>query len=331
MGKKLRLAVFAGGLLVLGLLVWHVGLHTIARDSRRVGWWIVPVVLVYLPVYMLNAVAWRMTMGEARRPSYWRTLMLLISGFALNFLTPVLALGGEPYRVASLAPWLGRRRAVASVASYFLLHALANALTWLTALLLALAIAPWPRPLQTAAAVVALVLFGVMAVVFRGLRRGVFEDVLGLAMRVPLLRRLLRRAHARRAALARIDAHMAAFYKAGPTRFYAALGIEYAARILSMAEFWLILIGLRTHAGFAEAIVMGSMTSLVMNVVFFVPLEVGTKEGALYIIADTLGFAVGVGLMTSLITRVREVVWAGIGVAIVPLVGRGRSRRSVRA
>lgn len=327
MGKKLRLAVFAAGLLVLALLINHVGLGTIAADARRVGWWIVPVVLVYLPVYMLNALAWRMTMGEARRPGYFRTLALLISGFALNYLTPVLALGGEPYRVASLAPWLGRRRAVASVASYFLLHALANALTWLTALLLAVAMTPWPDALQTAAGVLALVLLAVMAVVFRGLRRGVFEDVLALGMRIPLVRRLLRRAQARRAALARIDAHMAAFYGAGPARFFAALGIEYVARILSMAEFWLIFIGLGLHAGFAEAILMGSMTSLVMNVVFFVPLEVGTKEGALFIIANTLGFRVGVGLITSLITRVREMALAAVGIAIVPLVGRGRGAR----
>jgi hypothetical protein len=32
----------------------------------------------------------------------------------------------------------------------------------------------------------------------------------------------------------------------------------------------------------------------------------------------------------SLISRVREVAWAAIGVAIVPLVGRGRTRAHVR-
>lgn len=330
MGRKVRLAIFAAGLLVLGLLVLHVGLRTIATDARRVGGYIVPIVLVYLPVYLLNAVSWRMTMGEGRRPPYIRTLGLLVSGFALNYLTPILALGGEPYRVASLAPWLGRRRAVASVASYFLLHALANVLIWLTALVVALLMAPWPRPLQTAAGALALVLLGLTAMVFRGLRRGVFADVIGLGMHVPLLRRLLQRAHARRAALARIDAHMAAFYSAGPARFFAALGIEYLARLLSMAEFWLILLGLDVHAGFAEAVVMGALTSLAMNVIFFVPLEVGVKEGVLFIIASTLGFPVGVGLMTSLISRVREIAWAVIGVALVPLVGRGGQRRHIR-
>ncbi len=329
MARRIRWLVFALGLVVLALLVAHVGVRAIGSDAARVGRYFVPIVLVYFPVYLLNALAWRLAMagtGARQLPSYPRTLGLLISGFSLNYLTPVLALGGEPFRIASIAPWLGRRRAVASVASYFLLHALANVLIWLTALFVALAIAPWPMAIRLTVGALALVLLGAVGIVFRGLRRGVFEDLLDVGMRIPLLRRLVRRAHHRRAALARIDAHMAAFYSAGPVRFFTALGIEYVARIISMAEFWLIFLGLGLRAGFAEAVVMGSMTSLMLNVIFFVPLEVGAKEGVLYLIAATLGFPVGVGLFTSLISRVREVVWAGIGLAIVPVVGRGHGR-----
>ncbi len=333
MGRKIRLLVFVLALLLLVFLIQHVGVHTILGDARRVGRYIVPIVLVYLPVYLLNTVAWRMTMagtGARQLPSYHRSLGYLVSGFALNYLTPVLALGGEPYRIAAIAPWLGRRRAVASIASYYLLHALANVLIWLTALVAALAIAPWAAPLRIAVGVLTLILLGATAVVFRGLRRGVFEDVLDLGMRIPVLRQLVRRAHHRRAAFARIDAHMAAFYAASPGRFFVALAIEYVARAVSMAEFWLIFLGLGAKAGYPQAFILGALTSLIMNVVFFVPMEIGTKEGALFVLAGALGLPFGLGLTTSLISRVRELAWTAVGVAIVPLMSRGHGRRRRR-
>ena len=199
--------------------------------------------------------------------------------------------------------------------------------SWLTALVAAVAIAPWPGAIRVGVAVLTLALLGATAVVFRGLRRGVFEDVLDLGLRLPLLRRLVQRAHHHRPALARIDAHMAAFYSASPARFFAALGIEYLARAISMAEFWLIFLGLGLEAGYPQAFIMGALTSLVMNVIFFVPLEIGTKESALYLLAAALGLPFGAGLATSLISRVREVVWAAAGVALVPLMSRGRARR----
>ncbi|HEX9106311.1 MAG TPA: hypothetical protein VF832_03775, partial [Longimicrobiales bacterium] len=74
----------------------------------------------------------------------------------------------------------------------------------------------------------------------------------------------------------------------------------------------------------------GALTSLFMNVVFFVPLEVGAKEGALFVLAGALGLPFGTGVTTSLISRVREIIWAAVGVAIVPLVGPRRVARRGR-
>jgi hypothetical protein len=174
---------------------------------------------------------------------------------------------------------------------------------------------------------VALLLAGAVALVFHALRRGVFEALLGAGLRVPLLRRALWRAAGRRAAFARVDAHMAAFYGSSPARFFAALGLEYLARAVSMAEFWCIFLGMGLHAGYPQAFVLGALTSLVMNIVFFVPLELGAKEGALFVLAAALGLAAGVGLVTSLVSRVRELAWAAAGIALVPLLGRGADTR----
>src|SRR5207302_6222524 len=93
-----------------------------------------------------SAGAWRLTMSHARRPSFWRTFAVTISAGALNFLTPVVNAGGEPFRVAALAPWLGTRRAAGSVILHRMLHSFAYVLVWFTAIVLAFALLPRETP-----------------------------------------------------------------------------------------------------------------------------------------------------------------------------------------
>src|SRR5207237_10086268 len=74
---------------------------------------------------------------DAPKPSFWRTYAMTISAGAINFLTPVINAGGEPFRIAAAAPWLGKRRAAGSVILHRMLHSLAYVLVWLTAVVLA--------------------------------------------------------------------------------------------------------------------------------------------------------------------------------------------------
>jgi len=115
MSRPLRLALFLLGAAIFGYLVAHIGVGQLISDAGRTGFLFVPILLVYALVYACSALAWRLTMGDSHRPSFWRTYAVTISAGALNFLTPVVNAGGEAFRVAALAPWLGKRRAAGSV------------------------------------------------------------------------------------------------------------------------------------------------------------------------------------------------------------------------
>src|SRR2546421_8639850 len=146
MSRPLRLALFLLGAGIFGYLGAQIGLGQLISDAGRTGFMFVPILLVYALVYACSTLAWRLTMGDSHRPSFWRTYAMTISAGALNVLTPVVNAGGEPFRVAALAPWLGRRRAAGSVILHRMLNAFAYVLVWLTAIVLAFVVLPREAP-----------------------------------------------------------------------------------------------------------------------------------------------------------------------------------------
>src|SRR6185503_10461741 len=143
MSRTWRIALFVVGATVFGYLVAQIGVGELASDAARTGWVFIPIVGLYALVYACSARAWQLIMAsDPRRPSFWRALVVLITSSSLNFLTPVVNAGGEPYRAAAIAPWLGKRRAAGSVILHRLLHSFAYVLVWLSAVLLALVLLP---------------------------------------------------------------------------------------------------------------------------------------------------------------------------------------------
>src|SRR2546428_13447979 len=89
---------------------------------------------LYGLVYGCNARAWWLMMAdEPGRPPFWRTYAITVSGFALNFVTPMVNVGGEPFKIAAASPWLGVRRAAGSVIAFQMLPTLGMVVSWLTA------------------------------------------------------------------------------------------------------------------------------------------------------------------------------------------------------
>jgi len=89
------------------------------------------------------------------------------------------------------------------------------------------------------------------------------------------------------------------------------------ARVLTLAEYWVILYGLGLGMDPWRALVVASFASLVVNALIFVPFEIGTREGGSYLIFHLLGIDPALGLAAALLTRIREITWIAIGWAMV--------------
>jgi uncharacterized protein (TIRG00374 family) len=317
--RRLQLVLFLGGAAVFGYLVARIGMGQLVSDAGRTGFMFVPIVLVYSLMYACSTLAWRLTMGDSHRPSFWRIYAVTISAGALNFLTPVVNAGGEPFRVAALAPWLGPRRAAGSVILHRMLHSFAYVLVWFTAIVLAVALLPrdTPNVVLIFLGVVGVLLLGLLAVIMSAHRSGVLERLLDWMGRVPLLRRVAPRFEPKRAMLIELDQQITEFYHRHPGRFVQAILLEYLSRCVFMLEIVLIVASLGFHLGYLRAFAIGGLEALAGNVLFLVPFEIGAREGAYYALFNLFGLDPQLGLYTSIVGRVRDCVWIAAGLLLI--------------
>ena len=325
MSRRLQALLFVVGSAVFAYLVARIGVAALLADARRTGWMFVPILLLYGAVCACNAGAWWLVMaGEPSRPPFWRAWAITVASFSLNYMTPLVNVGGEPFKIAAVAPWLGLRRAAGSAVIYQMLHTLGMLLSCLTAVVLGLILLPHAPVIVALLAGAFLVLAALTLLVLTGHRRGMLASALDLLHRMPLLGRLARRLEAKRATLASMDEQITQFYHASPRRFLQALTLEYASRCLFMAEYLLIAMSVGLDIGYARAYAIGGLAQLVQNALFVVPFEAGTKEGALYLLFQLLGLDPALGVYTAIVSRVRDLAWIGVGVGLVWLSGRRR-------
>jgi len=325
MSTRIRIIVLVCGLAVFSYLVIDFGIANIIRNIEQTGWWFAPIIGVWAIVYVFNAAAWYVILKDHARNVSFRTIYgLTVSGFGLNYVTPFLNLGGEPYRVMSLRDSIGLHRAVSSVILYNMVRMLSHFFFWLLAVVLAFLffdVSPSFAAflLATFALVLLLIFF-----FFSRHKKGIFESLLTWLERHPAFHTITARLAKREDALMKIDGQIKQLYNGHRSTFYAALSLEFLARVVASFEFFFILIAIGYAATFMEALYINAGSSLILNLLFFVPFELGTREGGLYLVVQSIGYAAGIGVYCALANRVREFFWVAVGFAIILFTGRRR-------
>ena len=135
---------------------------------------------------------------------------------------------------------------------------------------------------------------------------------------MPIVKRWARKFYSEHAEdMQKVDDNIA-YLHSQPCAFYQSLLFEYVARVINAFEYYFILLSLGVNLTFCDAILVLAFSSLIGNLLFFLPMQLGAREGGLSLIVKILNLsAPGIGIFTSLYTRVRELVWIFIGVSLV--------------
>ena len=99
--------------------------------------------------------------------------------------------------------------------------------------------------------------------------------------------------------------------------FFLALSFELMARFVSCIEIMFMAIPIGHHISFFQAVIVAAFSSLFANILFFSPMQLGTREGGFGIAFSMLTIPLGVGVYVGLITRIREMFWISIGVILM--------------
>jgi hypothetical protein len=315
--RRAQLMFFTAGAIALAILIIRANPRQLLADVREAGWAVPEIVAVYGVVYLLNTIAWKLTMIEPPRVGFPRAWVINVSAFAINYVTPFASIGGEPFKIVAASQWMGSRNATASVLNYRLVHMQAHLLVFLTGTGLAFFLLPSGTIATPVLIVMTLILLLLTSLLLAIHREGVIERLFDIAIRIPILSRFAARLEPRRGALVEVDRQLIAFHRASPFRYYAALATEYSARAFSMLEFFIIARALGHPVSFGSAFLIGGFSSLVVNVFFFMPFNVGSKEGGLYFIFAALGLPARLGVAAAVISRLRELTWIGTGLLLV--------------
>ena len=317
----------------------------------RAGYWLIPIVGIWVVVYGINALSWlcvirgnlpeeektKYQLSFANYPFLLRIYKLTITGYALNYATPVGGLGGEPYRIMELSKDMSKQHATSSVILYAMMHIFAHFWFWFTSVFLYLALAaagnlPFNATLGIVLGLVVVFCLIAFYLFSRGYKYGLVVRVIRWIGHLPRLKGWSDRflaAHAE--SLHKVDAQIAALHQQSRRHFYAALGLEYLSRIVQSAEvlFMLLLIGVDNGGGvdgvtltFLHSILIMAFTSLFANLIGFLPMQLGVQEGGFAISTVALGLTSAQGLFVSIICRVREIIWIFIGIMLMRIGNR---------
>ena len=140
MTNRIRNIFFLFGVIAVVVMFFtlDVSLTDLWKCICQARGWIVAVFLLWVPLYLMNALTWRIILkgtGKCVVP-YALLFKLTISGFALNYATPAGLMGGEPYKIMELSPYVGRERATSSVLLFSMMHIFSHFWYWFAASLL---------------------------------------------------------------------------------------------------------------------------------------------------------------------------------------------------
>ena len=334
MSNKFRNLFMAFGIvsIIIMLCTMDMDYTDIWRCLLKVGIYFPVILGLWFVVYLVNTLSWYLIItdeGRCAGLSFWRVYKLTVSGFALNYTTPCGLMGGEPYRIMELKPYTGLSKATSSVILYVMMHIFSHFWFWSLSLLLFIALNP--VGVSMAILLVAIACFCLLGIYFfsRGYKTGMAQKGIRLLTHIPFVKGWARRfAESKKDTLEQIDSQIALLHRQHKRTFYSSLLLELGARILQSFELYLILLAFNADVSVADSIIILAFSSLFSNLIFFTPMQLGSREGGLALAVDGLHLTGALGVYTGLITRLRELFWIVIGILLIKVGNNDKKETS---
>jgi uncharacterized protein (TIRG00374 family) len=268
---------------------------------------------------LADAASWLLTLPSVQPTPRWlcRIWTVLLVASALELLTPLGGLGGEPMKAVVLKRHYGIRYTEA--AASLVLTRTTDMLAVLAFVTVGGALVLGTGLLSRGEELAALVGFGIFAlaaVSFVTAQRthGFSRIAAWLGRRRP--GRFGDRLRAALAPLTAVEGALVAFYERRRTRLALSAAAAFAELTLGACADWLALWLLGHPATLRDALVIQAVVLLVTNMLFFVPANLGTQEGALVLVCGALFASPALGLALAAIRRARDLAWIAGGLVV---------------
>jgi uncharacterized protein (TIRG00374 family) len=315
-----RISLVCGTLLFGGLL-WRIGPLSIFNELVRLGWGLIPIILLEGIGDLFRTVGWRCCLSDAHRNiSFGKLYFISLAGYAINYLTPTATIGGEITKGALLSEHGNAAQAASSVIVGKLAIASAQLLFAAAGSIITFWDMDLPRSLWTGLlAGSGLLTLSLIAFFFMQKRGKMGALVRWLAARNVGGSRLKTMSQK----LESVDSELRSFYRVHPwslpcSMFWYIIG--FACGILQIWVF-LVLLGLDVSWNKAAgAWFVGNWFDLL---IFMVPLDLGVQEGSRVLALKAVGYTSVLGMAYAMALRLQQIFWAASGLLAYTLLSSG--------
>lgn len=313
MKRLQRVLLFLGVVFLICLLV-KVGPRELWRELVLLGWGLIPLMLGEGVAEMIHTVGWRNCLsGPLRSLPWWVLFRIRMAGYAINYLTPTAALGGEVTKGALLADRHRGPEAASGVLIGKLCFALGHLLFVALGALLVLWRVQVPTPLWVAmlasGALVGAGMFAFLLLQKHGRLGGIVRWLAARKSASPALQKAADD-------LTAVDEAMKRFYQERPWGLPLAIGWHLVGYSVGIAQTWLFFHLLHQDASWTVAACTWFLGMWFDLLTFAVPQNLGTLEGTRALILQTFGYTALMGVTYGFALRLAQVFWSCFGLAI---------------
>jgi len=318
----LRTVLLTLGVALLVFLLWRLGPSEILGLLGRIGWYSIPIVLLYVGHHATRALALRSCVLRPGLLRFGDALAIRLSGEAIQSLTFAGPLGAEPTRA-----WLLKRQGLtlkegfAATITEYLIYSFVTAAMSIAALVyLVQHFQPTGVARWIAIGITFLCgAFLVAAVIAISRRFYLIGAVIAALARIGVLRGRLR---PDMTWINRMEDLLLTVLRDRPVRLITVVVIEGAAQALLVLELFWLLQALDVAAARSYPFVIEGSIKFMTFAFMFIPLQMGVAEGANALVFNAMGLPAAAGFALAFVRRIRSLLVASVGLAILALLTR---------
>lgn len=313
--KLLKTSIFVIALAFFIWIIMKAKPYLIWHEIILLKWRIFVVILAYLVIYFFDTMGWRWSFRkETKLPNLMRLFIARQAGEALNYTTPTAYIGGEPIKALVLKKRYGINLidGLSSVVVAKTALFLSQVIFLLIGIILSLRLLKFKSVIATGILGTFMGIVGLFLIFIILQRKGLFKLGLKLLERLKLGKMF----EDKKPRLEELDEAITNFYIKEKFRFVGSFIFHLLGWFAGVIEVYIILYFLGIPIDWTRALIIEVFFKTANSAFFFVPAALGVQEGAGYAILAALGLGGTVGVALSIVKRIREIAWAGVGLFI---------------
>ena len=316
MSKIIKLALLLIGCLFLGWAISTVDMASVLSLLKKIGWGFLIIFMIYGLITWLDALSWKSNFrpDETQNFTNWELWRIRQVGESYNMITPFGTLGGEPVKAQLLKEHQGLsiKQGLASQViskTTFLTGLILFFIPGITMILNSPKVSSEFKSISlTGMGIFSTCIFLFFVFQVTGILGKIclwFSHRTDNEKYIEVLDKL-----------GHLNNLFSSFYRLYPGRVTKAVALAFLGWVLGLGEMYVTLYFLGFPVSFTELWILEALAQLVKIGSFLIPLSLGAQEGGLILIFSAFGYPANLGLTVSLVRRVRELVWVGLGLAL---------------